>query len=141
MAKTRTPSPLADYRVVLTKAAAGGRKRVGDYVPGVEYSVPALDAVRLSLKGFVFVDATQAPAARAAAEVDLATADAQAAAAQQAVAQAEQADAESERELPGEPTKAAQRALRTAQECAYLIRGALEAWDARAATTITQPET
>ena len=57
----------AGFAVILSTEKAGGRRAVGDMVPGREYTVPAAEALRLvALKGFDFVNPADADAAKAA---------------------------------------------------------------------------
>jgi hypothetical protein len=60
-------APTATYTVTLKPEAAGGRRAVGDMLPGREYPVPAAEAVRLvKTKGFTLVGATLADAEKTA---------------------------------------------------------------------------
>lgn len=57
----------AGFAVILTPDKAGGRRAVGDMVPGREYTLPAAEALRLvKIKGFDFVNPADAAAAEAA---------------------------------------------------------------------------
>lgn len=52
---TRKPAAPADapkFTVHLTPEAAGGRRAVGEYLPGRDYSVDAFTALRLTRRGF-----------------------------------------------------------------------------------------
>jgi hypothetical protein len=67
MATKPAPATPAGFAVILTPDKAGGRRAVGDMVPGREYTVPAAEALRLvDLKGFDFVNPADAAAAKAA---------------------------------------------------------------------------
>lgn len=67
MATKPAKSEPAGFDVILTPDKAGGRRAVGDMVPGREYTVPAAQALRLAgLKGFDFVNPADAAAAQAA---------------------------------------------------------------------------
>jgi hypothetical protein len=66
------PKPAAPtlYTVTLTPEAAGGRRAVGDMVPGREYAVSPAEALRLvKTKGFTLIGATLADVEKAAAPV------------------------------------------------------------------------
>lgn len=57
--KPAAPAPAAPtFAITLTAEAAGGRRAVGDYLPGREYRVPAAEALRLIARGFLPVGAT-----------------------------------------------------------------------------------
>lgn len=67
MATKPAKSDPAGFAVILTPEKAGGRRAVGDMVPGREYTVPAAEALRLvEVKGFDFVNPADAAAAKAA---------------------------------------------------------------------------
>jgi hypothetical protein len=70
MAKhTAAPSKEATFAVILEASNAGGRRAVGDMVPGRPYLLPATECLRLvALKGFTFVAAADAAAAEAEAK-------------------------------------------------------------------------
>jgi hypothetical protein len=67
--KDAKPPTEATFGVILEPANAGGRRAVGDMLPGRAYQVPATECLRLvELKGFTFVAAADADAAKAEAK-------------------------------------------------------------------------
>ncbi len=67
--KDAKPPTEATFAVILEASNAGGRRAVGDMIPGRPYTVPATECLRLvELKGFTFVAGADAEAAKAEAK-------------------------------------------------------------------------